>query len=244
MAKFIYFIPGLDHTPSNDNLKDVGLDHLIDNWQDYVGSSGPTNNGGAIIGGFSKAQNGVMIGYYKDRQTWEEYNSGKFWIGYQKEFKPKPEDLKKENQLEGYEVELGDKNKWLIPVARRFDSGCMLPKSIFLDGAGVISGKILDEYVYFSKQAEEIFNDLCASLRKDKEYDYKVNTFEYMFQIATESLRINYNISKWEMSLLKLLTTENANKINLAIIDFESMKMMAEAEESLKKKEYTQTQSI
>jgi len=244
MARFIYFIPGLDRQPIDKDLQEIGLQHLANNWDDYVGSSGPTNKSGAIIGGACKVQNGVMIGYYKDRQTWYECNSGKFWIGYQNDCKPGPGDLKRINQLDGHEVELGDKNEWLIPVARRFDSGCVLPKAIFLDGAGILTGKILDEYVSFSKQAEEIFNDLCATLDKDEDYKYKVNTFGYMFDIALEALEINYNISKWEMSILKLLTTKNANKINLAIIDFDIMKVMADAEETLKKKESAQTQDI
>lgn len=244
MARFIYFIPGPKEPPSDERLQEVGLGHLVGNNNGHVGSSGPTNNGGAIIGGACNVENGVMIGYYKDRQTWEECNNGKFWIGYQNDFKPGPEDLKRMNQLEGHEVELGDKNEWLIPVARRFDAGCVLPKSIYLDGAGLITGTTLDEYISYSKKAEDIFNDLCATLDKVKNYEYKVNTYGYMFEIALEALNINYNISKWEMSILKLLNTKISNNINLAIVDFNTMKVMAEAEAVLKKKESTQTQNI
>jgi len=236
MARFIYFIPGLDHTPSDIDLENVGLGHLKNNWSEYVGSTGPTNKGGAIFGGSCKVQNGVLIGYYKDTQEWTEYNDGKFWIGYQKDYKPKPENLEKENVLIGYEVLLGDGNKWMIPIARRFESGCILPQSVFLDGAGVLKGEILEEFIVFSKQAEDIFDDFISEMEPDKKFKAKVNTVGYMFEIAVEAISLNYNISKWEISLLRLLTTENSTRINLSIIDFPSLQSIAEAERQLKKK--------
>jgi len=236
MSRFIYFIPGLDHSPSNIELEDIGLNHLKNNWTDYVGSSGPTNAGGAILGGSCKVQNGVLIGYYKDNQEWTECNDGKFWIGYQKDFRPNPEDLEKENILIGYEIVLGDGNKWMIPIARRFESGCILPQSIFLDGAGVLKGEILEEYIIFSKQAEDIFNDFVSNMEPDKEFKAKVDTVGYMFEIAVEAISLNYNVSKWEISLLRLLTTDNSSRINLSIIDFPSLKSISDAEKQLKKK--------
>jgi len=236
MARFIYFIPGLDRQPLDSDLDKAGLSHLIGTWKDYVGSTGPTDKGGAIIGGFYKVQNGVLIGYYKERQTWQEFNDGKFWIGYQNDSKPKSEDLEKEDMLIGYEASLADGNKWMIPVARRFESGCVLPQSLFLDGAGVLRGEILDKFVIFSKQAEDIFDDFACDMEKEKDYKAKVDTLGYMFKIATEALSINYYVSKWEISILRLLTTENSSRINLLIIDFPSLKSIADAEKELKKK--------
>ncbi len=236
MSRFLYFIPKVKLQPTPLELEGVGLEHLINKWQDYVGSTGPTGEGGAIVGGYYKTKNGVQIGYYPKKQTWTECNNGKFWIGYQTEFKPTAKDLQKDDQLEGHLVVMADKNEWLVPVARRFDSGDVLPQSLYLDGGGNLKGEILQEFIHFSKSAEDVFNDLCVGLEGGPDEDYRVSTYPKMFEIASEALSINYHISKWEVSLLRLLTTENATKINLAIIDFTSMKVLAESEELIKKK--------
>ena len=239
MSDLLYFIEKENGVISRDDLVKAGLNGPIDPARAMLPgrgvTSGPNGMNGAIFNFRPEdpmAQSS-MVGYWPERQTWYKANKGRYWIGFENENPVRPQDLARENILPGHYIYLEDGNPWLIPVARHFAEGCALPKSIFLNDVGELTEDTLPKYFELSRFAERIFENFCTNTGIVDEtlmgYGYTGDGFEEnpaditfvdLIEWCSKALSLNYRISKWEVSALRLFSTESARLTARAIIDW------------------------
>ena len=227
MTGFLYFIPekaSADHSI----LVDAGITAMDGNETIAVRQvdSGPNNHPGVII--ICQNQGSTLKtarhGFYRDDQQWIECESGQFWLGYEVAKKPSPDDLIRAQPIEGHQVDLGDDNQWLIPIARQFPNGTRLPQSIKCGVDGSMVFEAIEKYAGITADADLLFETFTQGA--------DIDDAEFV-RIAIDCLAINYRVSKYEASALSLLSTTNINQLTGALIDMPSIK--AETEAQLKK---------
>jgi len=251
MAGFIYYLPGKDAV-TDDILKDAGLEYLtrIVAGQRPVLANGPDGEKGIAFTVDVKMPLGgskPKLGVYPKKQTWRECNKGKFWLGMENENMPQPKDLLRAPQLQGYYLDLGDANAWLIPVARHFVQGSPLPRDLMLGVGGEVMETVMGKYIPFSKRSEDIYHDLLLEENLDELAEEggilelgpnRRMTIQNHFEIVSEAMGFNYTISKWEISALCLLNSQNIKIACMVIIDFcdeENSNRLLDAIEAKKK---------
>lgn len=239
MSGLLYFIQGVD-TGSDEAIKKAGLEEVFGtDSRDFRGaSSGPGTLGGVIVAVSQRNQDipKQRIGYYPEDQTWQEVEKGKYWIGMNNTRPLLPEGIERTEQIDGHWVELNDGNKWLIPVARKFDQGTVLPRALILGPEGELVAEILPKYVQFWKKVEKVYNNFIDAMKKDDSDD--ALTVQEGWDIAVEAMQYNYAINKWGISFRRLLTTENVKAILEAIVDIPTLlEVDKEMSRSGKKKE-------
>lgn len=246
MSGLLYYISGLRAKPTDAELKDVGLDGQ------KVGGICPTeifldNTQGIVFSIKGRYSGDLKIGFYHDEQTWTNIpnadgKKGKLWIGYYKNDKPKPKDFLRKDYIKGTEIELGDENKWEIPIAISFENNlCSLPKSIVQYRADsepefVVIGKFL-ELKNIADEMAELFNLYDNGKLKEKQEFYKY--FKNQIPVCAKIISYNYNLSLFEISVLGLFTTDNTLKIMKEVIDgtyIEEQEMQIRLEEENKEK--------
>lgn len=155
--------------------------------------------------------------YQPEAQQWIESYNKKYYIGLSLESPPVASELARKKQLAGHMVDLGNGEKWLIPVARKFAEGCGLPVSLAIGSKGEIIIDPLPEYAEFSRRAEMYYND---TLRK---WDWLDGECEmdgrHIMLLAIEAIMWNYHLSFEEIRLLALITSKNLHPICEATID-------------------------
>jgi len=214
---FCYFLPNIKRVERAELAEFGLLDRLDANCHQRQAATGPTGSAGLVVSMSS------ALGYYRDRQKWVPSQCGKYWIGYEQPLTAS--DLARVEQLDGHSVRLEDGSDWLIPVARSFVNGCVLPQSLALGPDGSVVTEVLPRYVAFSKRAESIWENFIADCKTQSgepvetvEPSESFTVADY-FNIAVEALALNYRVGPQEVSLLRLLTTANVLRIAQAIID-------------------------
>lgn len=248
MAGFLYFIPDVQKVDKQVR-KETGLDIILDNTEHSPRHTAPGPGGagnGFIIVPKCAHPDGATprTGYYPDTQEWIESITKKYWIGWQKDKFPKPEDLMRKECVAGHIVTLGDGNKWEIPVARDFANGCSLPETLVLGPTGELVREALPKYAVFSRKAERLWdtwNYFCrekAGLIQDGDEEPEFLTDAELYDFMCEAISMNYMVDKWIIAFLKIVTTTNIQLIQDAIIDVPTLIQMQldAAKAQLKKK--------
>ncbi len=132
-------------------------------------------------------------------------------------------------QLVGHGMKLADDNMWAIPVARHFVSGTPLPRNLMLGTSGEVVEEIVPKFIEYSKRGEDIFHDLCLEadwdewgeeVGMDREKGKRLSTYKQQMEAIATGLGLNYQMGIWEMSVLRLITTQNIRMVLFIIIDF------------------------
>lgn len=247
MSGLLYYISGLRAKPTDAELKDVGLDGQ------KVGGICPTeifldNTQGIVFSIKGRYSGDLKIGFYHDEQTWTNIpnadgKKGKLWIGYYKNDKPKPKDFLRKDYIEGYFLELADRNEWIIPIARRFQQGCLLPKGIGMLVADRIDEFVIQKYIPLQKIAEQLYVhfglDSDEEFKKDDDFLCDNKSF---FKVCVDVLSTNYNLDFREITILKLFTTDNTIELLKLVVDMPYIdKLIANSRSIEKKKELVDT---
>ncbi|PCJ55322.1 MAG: hypothetical protein COA79_21000 [Planctomycetota bacterium] len=214
MSGFQYFIPAQSNDSLRYKLRLTNLSPYIDK----IGSVGYCQfEGGGYLFTIKGKSNGVSIGIRED-QIIEDCDGYKIII--EKNDPPKPEDFIKDNLISGYEVELGDGNKWLLPIARKLNQGSQLPSTMHYISEGRYELQPMEEYLPLSEIAEKVEEDLMVVFgMSDNELNY--SSLPTIYEACFKIISTNYNLSATEISLLKLVTTTNFQEITRALIDWE-----------------------
>ena len=247
MSGFLYFIPTLQ-SASKEDISKAGLNPVFGSSSfDFRSTSlGPTKKSGAII--VIKSSNPEaktpQVGYFPEKQDWQESMSKKFWIGKEKENPPKPIDLQRKELIDGHLTRLEDGNECLVPAARIFPQGTTLPQSLILGPNGELVQEILPKFAQLGKKADELW----IEFQREQGMLPKENAAEPIglkarWDIAIAALAVNYKIGQDEVSFLRILTTENLSRILAAIIDIPVLISVVKAsKEAFKKKAQSKTQ--
>ena len=173
--------------------------------------------------------------YKPEQQTWSESLTGGYWTGFYNDEKPTEQELRRDVQLAGHLIELGNGEKWLIPVARFISGGSRLPQSLILGSNGELVTETLPEFAAFGCKVEKLWQDFENEMNQ-VEAEPLVDA-KQRWQLAVEALRLNYFVGADEVNALRLLTTKNLNEIMAAILAVPSWVKMANDNQDAKKKE-------
>lgn len=239
MSGFLYFIPFKTGLQKKD-IEEAGLADVMYNI-DFIqrhAADGPSKTGGCVcVPKYIDDDSVPKVGYFPDRQDWAEANGGKYWIGTEIKKPVKPEDLRRGEFIDGYEMKLNDGNTWTIPIARIFDGGTSLDSEIILGPNGELVSEIIPRYVKFGNMAEKIWNILKKVIISESD-DIPENQLSNLeiWKICIEALSINYIIGQWGVSKLRLLTKFNQTDILHFIVDYPKMKAVSDAQYEAHKK--------
>ena len=154
-----------------------------------------------------------------------------YWIGIEKESPPGSLDLQRPELINGHDVELegfgpdaGD--KWLVPCARLFGGGTMLPERMRLGPAHEWVSEVLPRFSEFSAIAESLWSEfetgLERSIGENDDLPEPMSISEKC-RICSMALSINYRVREEELSAMGTLTTLNIEKTLAAIVDLTTL---------------------
>lgn len=175
MAGFLYYLPNYtaplgrpENLPSRFGLSSVFL-NCFHRPGEYAGMEhviverGPDGGRGAIVC-VSGSRESSRIGYYRERQVWTEIPNDEgdgisHWVGWDKDAKPKPEDLERPFQVGGWPIQLGDGNRWVIPAVHAQAS--TLPRAARLV-KGTMQFVHLDGYEAIVSETDQILSRIAG----------------------------------------------------------------------------------
>lgn len=246
MAGQLYFISKAQSI-SDEDINKAGLRPVFGkaSFSFRPTNSGPGKQSGSIVvitPAHPEAKT-PQVGYFPAQQDWQEADKGKFWVGKEKDNPPRPIDLQRTELIDGHYTKLEDGQDWLVPVARVFPQGTMLPQSLILGPNGELVKEILPRYAKLGQRAEKVWLEFKRQMGTLTEGETSESMdLKTQWDIAIEALSINYRLGPWEVSFLNLLTTENISRILSALVDIPSLVKVAKAQqEALKKKENVST---
>lgn len=167
-------------------------------------------------------------GYCADpsRQTW--IAGAGFWVGYDHDRKPGPEDLARASQRAGYFHD-SEGYRWLVPVARRLDGSSGFDERIVYEPSGDLQQMPLDRYsglCLFASEHFEALTRLFAASGVDEAYIEYDRRFA---DVTCEALGVNYHVGRYELSLLGALTKENTAHMASLLCDAPMLVEVAKA---------------
>lgn len=253
MAGFLYYIPGAP-SGSKSALEKCGLADVFgkaDSPWFRVDRGGPDGGGGALVA--LKQFRPEPFKYAPEFQAWRAEPGGRYWIGYVKTDPPRPEQLQRREFIAGHPVTMEDGSVWTVPIARSFTRGMTLPQSLSLGPNGELIAESLPRFVGISAKAERVFERIrfessmvAQGITEWPEGDapYPPLTYSEGFQIAVESLTLNYHVNGAVLSCWPspLLTTDNVFSAALALIDWPGLESEA-AEREFNRKNDPQKKS-
>lgn len=199
-----YFIPDEFGTPDVPALKAMGLGHAFDlTLASRRVDRGPGGAGGMLVCGADR-----QVAYAPEQQTWRQLPTTQVWFGW--DATAGPDFYARDKQLPGELVELSDGHQWLIPTARDFSSGgmvCVLPMAYELqaDGKTWASTTVLRRYQrYWDLSLDMATNWAAPSSGKSSKHI----GFSDMFELLAEGISINYRLSRLEVGVLGLLSSD------------------------------------
>lgn len=238
----LYFLSKLQSVGQDDlSRAGVGQKEGKSSFSFRITSAGPDKQPGAVVvfnPGNPEARS-PQIGYFPLKQEWQKASGGKFWIGREKDKPVRPADLQRTEIIAGHKVKLADGQEWMIPVARVFPQGTMLPQSLILGPDGEVVKEVLPRYARLGQKAERVWQEFKKQMGWLEEGENPESmTEKEEWEIATEVLGINYRLGAWEISFLRLFTTENLERVLSAFVDIPTMLAASRAmQEASKKKE-------
>lgn len=197
-GQFLYYIPGAQDGPRL--IHQAGLDYALDPTQCKRNgpSRGPDNSHGMIL---SPAKGSpAAIGYYPDRQVWEQAPDAAHWVGYWTDQVPGPDDLVRPEAIGAFTARLADGNPWVIPGARLYPEGTMLPQTRKYAPGGKIIRDIKPSHRDIYLAADEVWQALETGAQI---------TAARAQEIIELALKTNYRVSHAEINLLGLIDDDN-----------------------------------
>lgn len=214
MSQPLYFLPhvawqrGQSLSLTRSIIREAGLaDIFSDVSADDVGFNplagrGPGDLSGSIIYWCDRDPPRRM-GYYPAEQTWHAVGDGKqLWIGIDTDSPPKPEEMKRRLLHGGYDLELGDGNKWAIPVVRRTDGTTNLPTDMVFDAAGKLQEPLKPAYQQYWEASAEVCQWFFGESETGPDKAQAL-------RLAVGVLGLNYRYGINEQAALRLIDATN-----------------------------------
>lgn len=235
MAGFLYYFPNRTQGQVKvDQLRQWGLGYAFEERATpALVMRGPDGQRGIVVADPRVVEENDL-GFWPERQRWEKVPPGLpgheqgAWIGCSSTASMRPQDLLREQPLEGHWVRLADGQRWLVPIARKalpVDGQPMryaiaLPHVAGLDEAGNwTAGNVLAKYAQLWRTAELFWNALIGAQVDDEDGSATLE-FGDTLDAATCALAANYRVGKLEVSLLGLLTHQHAVDVLYAVVDW------------------------
>lgn len=254
MAGFLYYLPGFDELPAGA-LAEVGLaDRLGQASLLNRVSAGPDGGSGLLVRAepaVKPSRKQPLPAYRPQAQEWQQ--AGAYWLGWERERPPGPDDLQRRPTSVGlffprpaYEVELADGRKWLVRVVRSYLGEWFLDKVYTRGPNGQRVSEVVPRYRGLQKRVERLWQEWlringfrpaeAQTTRPEggpgapaEETEGAPGTFtdDDLFELACDGLGLTYRVSSIEVLALGLLTTHNLRPVLMALLD--EPRLLAEA---------------
>jgi len=243
MAGFVYYLPDKKTNITADAIRAAGLGYAFEEKLDGTlrmtvrqVSRGPSGeHAGVVVGDPFRIAPG-RIGFYPAEQEWRQLPQSTAWVGYYRDDPPRPDQLWRKEVLPGHAVELGDGQKWEVPIVRGITEvdGAItpytpLPRRVDLNEEGAfVPGDVLPCYEGILRGVLTHYDRLVQAYAKQES---KVFCDD---QVAAELLTTNYCIGRVEIVVLGLFTWNSHHIMDVlnAAIDlpgFEELQKKVEA---------------
>ena len=259
--QFIYYIPKAPAAPA-ELLERLGLAAVLGcPVEAGAMEDGPDGGGGCVLwasdGPRAKlpARELAAGSTEKDRMRWIPIRGDKpeapeegeppvlYYLGYDRQDPPRPEELLRATALPGEKIVLGDGNDWLIPHARRYDADegffvAAVPIRETLGDDGGVTTDVVDAHRALWDAAAEVWNQCrlahhkAASGRDDYQPPEGYEPPELMSderagEIFELALASNHRLGRWEIAALGLLRSDALLPVLRAIADVDAFEEMA-----------------
>jgi hypothetical protein len=238
--RIIYFAEGLQ-TVTKEKVcasgpDGLGLDYAFDQGPDVLPGEGPEGSSGVFFSHPASNTRSLQT-LIKQGVDWTPYDpsdaDSRLWIGIPSGEQIPPQVCARDNQVTGHAVSMGDGQTWIIPIAR-FTTGPAAgttPLNVRLqwDGETWQDGSMTPEHRKYFEQAVRFFNVFISRLEKIAEKNTNEDiqediTLPEECDMVALGLRINYRISRPEISALGLFSTDTIMQAAMAAIDYVSIK--------------------
>jgi len=213
MAGFTYYVPGLSGVRVEELV--AGLpDALRAVFREHVPafrtcSGGPDGGEGQAVKAVEQGN-----GYFPDAQQWADTGEG-YWLGWEKDAKPRPADLERATLITGYNVELGDGNAWQVP------SVTFVERKPAFTGGKWQNAVVIPEHQVLIEAADRFLE--CQTTEERDGKTYFIADAAEMAGLATTALAANYYVGPHEVSALELLSSRNLWGVCQALTDMPAM---------------------
>lgn len=217
MAGFLYFFPDspplekdglIDHAVLKPLLLDLALEDVKFPIGDAVltTTEGPEHQVGQFL--YPKPTHGrdpAYYGYKPEIQTW--LDRGDFWLGWETEQPPGPEDLQRKAVFHGYSIRDGQGQPWHIPIVRSQDRTPSLPSDYIFSNTGELESVIKLQYRTHWELAGEMFERLEQIGDMTSEEIAERWPEEMIVRACLAFVGINYRIGPHEATALHHIGT-------------------------------------
>lgn len=226
MGRFYYMLPAAT-TAEPARLAEFGL--IPDRIGGSVASRGCTvglsADGLPTVGGADQrpctlfgAPKAPLFGH--GRQTWHRIECEGpevWWIGFETDDPPGPDDLIRPGAVLGYRVRLGDGRWWNVPVARQFPEGTALPAVLRMGGGGRLVRDLPPEYV-------SLFERCAPWATAYYEHPDEPLTLAMVdaWRLALDGLAVNYRVGMAEVNALGLFTEATVEAVISCLLDMQT----------------------
>ncbi len=252
--QFIYYIPKAPAAPA-ELLERLGLAAVLGcPVEAGAMDSGPDGGGGCVLWASDGPR--AELPAETDRMRWIPILGDKpddapedaepevlYYLGYDRQSPPRPEELLRGTALHGEKIVLGGGDAWLIPRARRYDADegffvAAVPFRETLGDDGGVTTDVVDSHRALWDAAAEGWNQCQrahhegASERDDYEPPEGYEPPEPMSderagEIFELALASNYRLGRWEIAALGLLRSDVVMPVLRAIADIGGFEEMA-----------------
>jgi hypothetical protein len=168
--------------------------------------TGPTGKAGHILAGPGQHR---VHGYSKAEQEW--VNCGDYWLGWDKNGLPTPEQLQRKKVVAGEVATLADGREWVCPTVRRWEGGNPFP------GVPYVVQMFTDYQIDVLPQYMDVWQ-FSGDAWDDVIYGKNFKVVD-SFQRAAKFLSVNYRVGVHECSALKIMDMDSINTITLTALD-------------------------
>ena len=186
-----------------------------------IGANGPHGGSGTLLR--AQAIQFDVKNIDASQQEWRKLpgNEG-LWLGWLKNDHPRPEELERNDRLNGHLVTLSDGNEWMIPVVQRLSGSngavqveMALPRTYGMNEQGDWTwGPVMRPY----QRLWEIAMCVTEGMDSSGESDVTL-TVPDENNLCSEILGVNYRVSAHELGFTNLLNENAVPKIFSAMLD-------------------------
>lgn len=209
-----YYLPGIT-AASRDKILAAGLGYALGEGGHPSASMnpGPDKGSGVVFSMPGRGAAGPSL-QAADKAVWEKIPGLEAWVGFDPAAPPRPADLERERIFEGYSVDLGDGQTWVVPVVREIRGTTVLPRSRKWDGVAWSDGEILPRYRQLFSDACKVWDRMTGGDAGTEIVAVTVDT-----DLAARALALNYRLGPAEISHLGLFDTRSESEALGAVLD-------------------------
>lgn len=224
-APVLYWFPGQRTVPDEyqHRFRDPATGR--DRFTAARDSAGPVDDARGML---IAPRDNVFLRFQPDRQRWDEIGEG-VWIGA--DTGATPDDFARpEGLYAGTYVTLADGNDWCLPVANPMVKTCTLPVWHRLNKRKQWEAELKNAYRDLGQRAADISTELISQVTETGSSQVDVDD-DQLRRVLVDALRVNYDITEEELSVLRVFSPEVYWPALSAIIDWETQMQILLAEE-------------